>query len=217
MSNPTGIEALVCADIARRQAHGVQKYGQTVAANPLPLRAWLQHAYEESLDFSIYLRRAMEERDGGRLEEPAAGAIPQAFLVGQQNLINTLIVALEKLGAPEDTRRALTENGDVAHVHWWLTEKRVAVAKELRYTWSTEEGDGYSLGFATIAEAVADADREMSDRRASGEVMVFDSRPAAPADRELFERSEDVAPIDFENPDWYERFRVPTDCVASSL
>ena len=32
----TGIEFLVCADIARRQQLGIHKYGRTVADNPLP-------------------------------------------------------------------------------------------------------------------------------------------------------------------------------------
>lgn len=60
---PTGIEALVCEDIARRQAFGIAKYGQTVADNPLALRDWLEHAYEEALDLAVYLRRAMAEMD----------------------------------------------------------------------------------------------------------------------------------------------------------
>ncbi|MCO5338598.1 hypothetical protein [Delftia tsuruhatensis] len=60
---PTGIEALVCADIAQRQSQGIAKYGTTVAENPLELRQWLQHAYEEALDQAIYLRRAMAELD----------------------------------------------------------------------------------------------------------------------------------------------------------
>jgi hypothetical protein len=60
---PTGIEAVVCEDIAKRQALGIHKYGRTVADNPLELRAWLKHAYEEALDLSIYLRRAMAEID----------------------------------------------------------------------------------------------------------------------------------------------------------
>lgn len=59
----TGTEALVCADIARRQQLGIAKYGQTVADNPLALRAWLQHAYEEVLDQAVYLRRAIQEID----------------------------------------------------------------------------------------------------------------------------------------------------------
>lgn len=64
MSSPaTGIEAAVCADIARRQQLGIAKYGRTVADNPLDLRAWLQHAYEETLDQAIYLRRAIAELD----------------------------------------------------------------------------------------------------------------------------------------------------------
>jgi hypothetical protein len=59
----TGTEAAVCRDIAERQALGIQKYGCTVADNPLTLREWLQHAYLETLDKAIYLRRAIEEID----------------------------------------------------------------------------------------------------------------------------------------------------------
>lgn len=58
---PVGTEAEVCADIAHRQKLGIAKYGTTVAQNPLPLEAWLQHAYEEALDEAIYLKRAIEE------------------------------------------------------------------------------------------------------------------------------------------------------------
>jgi len=56
-------EAMVCQDILRRQQLGVTKYGTTVAGNPLPLREWLQHAYEEALDLAVYLRRAMQDID----------------------------------------------------------------------------------------------------------------------------------------------------------
>jgi hypothetical protein len=63
MTQPTGTEARVCEDIARRQVMGIAKYGQTVADNPLELRQWLQHAYEEALDLAIYLKRAIEETD----------------------------------------------------------------------------------------------------------------------------------------------------------
>lgn len=61
--NPTGIELKVCEDIARRQQVGINKYGTTVADNPLALREWLQHAYEETLDKAVYLRRAIAEID----------------------------------------------------------------------------------------------------------------------------------------------------------
>lgn len=59
----TGTEARVCADIAARQQLGIGKYGTTVAGNPLPLREWLRHAYEETLDKAVYLRRAIEEME----------------------------------------------------------------------------------------------------------------------------------------------------------
>ena len=58
-----GIEAEVCADIARRQQMGINKYGTTVADNPLTLREWLQHAPEEALDQAVYLKRAIAEID----------------------------------------------------------------------------------------------------------------------------------------------------------
>ncbi len=61
MQLPTGIELMVCHDITRRQAIGLNKYGMSVAENPLELRAWLQHAYEEALDQAVYLRRAIHE------------------------------------------------------------------------------------------------------------------------------------------------------------
>ena len=58
---PHGIEALVCQDIAKRQAAGMSKYGISVADNPLLLKAWLQHQYEELLDAAVYCRRAIAE------------------------------------------------------------------------------------------------------------------------------------------------------------
>lgn len=58
---PSGIEAIVCSDIAQRQLLGIAKYSTTVADNPLSLLEWLNHAYQECLDQAVYLRRAMEE------------------------------------------------------------------------------------------------------------------------------------------------------------
>ena len=63
MNAVSGTEMKVCLDIASRQQRGIQKYGTTVAANPLSLREWLTHAYEECLDQAVYLRRAIEEID----------------------------------------------------------------------------------------------------------------------------------------------------------
>jgi hypothetical protein len=58
---PSGTEARVCALIAQRQALGINKYGTTVANNPLSHKEWLQHALEEALDQAVYLARAIEE------------------------------------------------------------------------------------------------------------------------------------------------------------
>jgi len=56
-------EALVCVDIRYRQQMGIKKYGTTLAGNQLPLREWLVHAYQETLDQALYLRRAIQEID----------------------------------------------------------------------------------------------------------------------------------------------------------
>ena len=62
-----GVEAEVCADIARRQAFGENKYGMIAAENPSSLRArLLHHAYEETLDKAVCLKRAIAEIDAER-------------------------------------------------------------------------------------------------------------------------------------------------------
>jgi hypothetical protein len=64
----SGTELRVCQLIAERQMQGVLKYGTTVRENPLPIRAWLRHALEETLDNAIYLQRAIEELDARESE-----------------------------------------------------------------------------------------------------------------------------------------------------
>ena len=60
-----GTEARVIFDIMQRQQRGIEKYGTTVEENPLPLRDWLQHQYEELLDAAVYCRRAIDEIEKG--------------------------------------------------------------------------------------------------------------------------------------------------------
>ena len=72
MSNATtatGTEAKVCADIASRQKKGICKYGVAVADNPLTLRQWINHAYEEGLDQVVYLRRILDSLYHGDMAE----------------------------------------------------------------------------------------------------------------------------------------------------
>jgi hypothetical protein len=56
---PSGIEALMCVDIAKRQELGIKKYGTTLADNPLELKEWLEHQYQELLDAALYCKRAI--------------------------------------------------------------------------------------------------------------------------------------------------------------
>jgi len=59
----TDTETAVCADILDRQQKGIGKYGTTLAENPLLLRDWLEHQYQELLDAALYCKRAMQEMD----------------------------------------------------------------------------------------------------------------------------------------------------------
>jgi len=63
----TGIEALVCEDVVRRQGLGIEKYGTTLADNPAGRLERLTHAYEEALDLACYLRWEIErtKREAG--------------------------------------------------------------------------------------------------------------------------------------------------------
>ena len=82
----SGTELRVCQLIAERQMRGIAKYGTTVSDNPLPLRAWLRHALEETLDNAIYLQRAIEELDAreseAQIRETALKRLGKSGLVG---------------------------------------------------------------------------------------------------------------------------------------
>ena len=76
----TGTEALVCADIARRQRRGLAKYGKTVIANNLSFAQWLQHFYEELLDGAIYAKRILtmthDNQNKNQSDGGADGVLP---------------------------------------------------------------------------------------------------------------------------------------------
>lgn len=55
------VEARVCAEIMKRQAVGLKKYGQRLCDNPADILARLQHLLEEQLDAAIYTRWAMDQ------------------------------------------------------------------------------------------------------------------------------------------------------------
>lgn len=56
-------ESMVIRDIRTRQLTGIAKYKTTLADNPLPLRDWLVHQYQELLDAALYCKRAIQEID----------------------------------------------------------------------------------------------------------------------------------------------------------
>jgi hypothetical protein len=52
----------VISDLISREKMGRAKYGTTVDKANLSEREWMQHAYEEALDFAIYLKRMMNNK-----------------------------------------------------------------------------------------------------------------------------------------------------------
>lgn len=52
----------VISDLISREKMGRIKYGTTVDKANLSEREWMQHAYEEALDFAIYLKRMMSKK-----------------------------------------------------------------------------------------------------------------------------------------------------------
>jgi hypothetical protein len=57
------ITAQLQAELAARAKAGMHKYGISVADSTLTLRAWLQHAKEEALDFAVYLQKLINTLD----------------------------------------------------------------------------------------------------------------------------------------------------------
>ena len=52
----------VISDLISREKMGRAKYGTTVDKANLSEKEWMQHAYEEALDFAIYLKRMMSKK-----------------------------------------------------------------------------------------------------------------------------------------------------------
>lgn len=49
--------------IEAQQAKGLKKYGKEVHTDSHSLKEWMQHAQEETLDFSVYLEAAIQKMD----------------------------------------------------------------------------------------------------------------------------------------------------------
>ena len=54
----------VINDINARELKGLETYGTTMDRNDLTQEQWLNHAYEEALDFAIYLKKLLIIRNG---------------------------------------------------------------------------------------------------------------------------------------------------------
>jgi hypothetical protein len=56
--------------------------------------------------------------------------IDRATLAAVSNLVTALLEALDRLGAPQTVKDALTESGDCEHVMWWMKNPSEAEAFE---------------------------------------------------------------------------------------
>lgn len=58
---PTEVEVVneVISDLAERSEAGREKYGTTMDREDLTTKEWLQHAYEETLDLALYLKKLL--------------------------------------------------------------------------------------------------------------------------------------------------------------
>jgi hypothetical protein len=54
----------VINDIKARELKGLETYGVTMDRDDLTQDEWLVHAYEEALDFALYLRKLIIIRNG---------------------------------------------------------------------------------------------------------------------------------------------------------
>lgn len=62
MKPPSAILQIVIAELKVREELGLNKYGTTMDRKDLTTKQWLQHAYEEALDLSLYLKKLIEEQ-----------------------------------------------------------------------------------------------------------------------------------------------------------
>jgi hypothetical protein len=49
-------------DLIAREDKGLKEYGTTMDRTDLTEQEWLQHAYEEALDLSIYLKKIIKTK-----------------------------------------------------------------------------------------------------------------------------------------------------------
>ena len=56
----------VIQDITQRELKGIETYDVTMDRDDLTQEMWLNHAYEEALDFAIYLKKIITLRNGSK-------------------------------------------------------------------------------------------------------------------------------------------------------
>lgn len=68
---------MVLEDMRKRREVGIERYGKAVMVSD-QTNDWLQHAYEEALDFIVYIRAEIERR-----KQPIVPSLPYDERNGQ--------------------------------------------------------------------------------------------------------------------------------------
>lgn len=84
-----------------------------------------------------------------------------------------------------------------------------------KFLWALNDADQMFGLFSTAAEALADAQRCLQEAPRPWKIELWDARPAAPSDAELFDVSEDVGGVDVAKSDWWVDCWVPNDPIGT--
>lgn len=63
------ILTLVIDDMTKREVRGIKKYEATLDRKDVSFDEWLNHAYEEALDFALYLKKIIDERASNTIKK----------------------------------------------------------------------------------------------------------------------------------------------------
>lgn len=94
--------------MARRDAVGVQKYGQTVDENPLSAGEWAHHAVEEAADGLKYAIRAREEAEKLEMEVQALRTA-NAALVEKVSLFEDALTSIQEYWNRDANEKAMED------------------------------------------------------------------------------------------------------------
>lgn len=157
-----------------RSAVGIAKYGTTVAGNNLPLRAWLNHALEETLDNANYLQRAMQEIDAAPAPATPAASVDAAITEEMLNAARDWSVKKYGIGIGNDAAigcwTAMAAAAPQQHAQAALSDFEDAKGRRWRFGLRAEDAkcDLNPYGRNIVAQAMLDKGDSVSVDTSTG-------------------------------------------------